>query len=283
MKILIVGGRSSLGQELARQWAPSAEVLIAGRSGCELTLDLAAAQWPALPPGLDVVVNTAAHFGGARPVDLAAAVEVNVLGALRLAEACSQSGAARLVHVSTIFAELPIDSPLQSSYATTKRHADEMLQMACAVAKLPLTILRPSQFVGVGQSLRRHQPFLANLLDKAARGDAIELWGSGRTRRNFIHVAYVARAIIALTERGLDGVHVCQSLQDIGMADVARAAIAAFGGRSELRFLSDKPDLPDNTLPISPRLHELLGFAPSVSLQECFTSEASTWTQGGRA
>jgi nucleoside-diphosphate-sugar epimerase len=282
MKALIVGGNSSLGRALVQQWRPQAEVIVAGRGTSELAVDLAT-PLPPLPAGLDVVVNTAAHFGGKQPSDIAAAVEVNVVGALRLAEACRRAGAARLVHVSTIFAELPVDSPLQSAYATTKRQADELLQMACASSGLPLTIVRPSQFVGVGQALRRHQPFLATLFDKASRGEAIEIWGRGTTRRNYIHVADVARAIAGLTEQGLDGVYACQSLQDVSMAEVASAAIEAFGGRSTLRFLEDKPDLPNNTLPIAPRLHELLGFSPSISLRECFAAEANDWPQESRA
>lgn len=278
MKILIVGGRSSLGTELARQWESRARVLTAGRSGCDLELALGRDEIPALPHGIDVVVNTAAHFGGsAKPADLAASIEVNVIGALRLAQACEQAGVARLVQVSSIFALLPVDSPLQSAYIASKRQADEALQLACASGGLALTIVRPSQFVGVGQTLRRHQPFLATLLDKAARGQAIELWGSGRAQRNLIHVSDVARAVVQLAERDISGVFACQSPMNHSVAEIARGAIAAFGDRSTLRLVDDKPDPPDNTLAIDPTLRHLLGFVPVVSLQDWLTWEAATW------
>lgn len=278
MKILIVGGRSSLGTELARQWESCAQVLTAGHSGCDLEFALGRDEIPALPQGIDLVVNTAAHFGGsAKPADLAASIEVNVVGALRLAQACQQAGVARLVQVSSIFALLPVDSPLQSAYVASKRQADEALLLACAASGLALTIVRPSQFVGVGQTLRRHQPFLATLLDKAAQGQIIELWGSGRAQRNFVHVSDVARAIVQLAERNISGVFACQSPMNHSIAEVARGAIAAFGGRSTMRLLEDKPDPPDNTLPIDPTLHQLLGFVPAVSLQDWLAGEAATW------
>jgi hypothetical protein len=65
MKLLLAGGNSTLARALRPVLAPFAEVITAGRSGCDVALDLA---WPAerfeLPSGLDAVIHLGASFGG---------------------------------------------------------------------------------------------------------------------------------------------------------------------------------------------------------------------------
>ena len=88
MKILIVGGQSSLGQSLLAVLQPFADMVTAGRSGCDMSLDLT---WPVeqlqLPQGIDVVINTAAHFGVGDIDSIVEAEQVNALGTLNLLEA----------------------------------------------------------------------------------------------------------------------------------------------------------------------------------------------------
>ncbi len=100
MKVLIVGGNSSLARGLLPALARFAEVVTAGRSNCDLELDLAGAIH--IPNGFDAVVNTAAHLGGSTPEALEKAEETNVLGLLRLGRACVEAGVGHLVQVSSI-------------------------------------------------------------------------------------------------------------------------------------------------------------------------------------
>ena len=65
MKVLIVGGSSSLGQVLQPVLSPFAEVWTAGRAGCDIQLDLCAGSSSFdLPVSFDAVIHLAANFGG---------------------------------------------------------------------------------------------------------------------------------------------------------------------------------------------------------------------------
>jgi nucleoside-diphosphate-sugar epimerase len=276
MKILLAGGNSSLAQVLRPVLAPFAEVLTAGRCDCNVDLDLA---WPAerfeLPAGLDSVIHLAAHFGGQDFDTMLAAEEVNVLGALKLAHACTRAGVGQLVQVSSIFAGLDQDSPFYSSYALSKRHAEELTQLYCRSAGLPLAILRPALLYGEGESFRHHQPFLFALLDRAQRGEDIVLYGSNDARRNFIHVADVAEVLARVVRQRIEGRYDCASLSNVRFSEIAAAAKAAFGSNSAIRFDATRSDIPDNAFAADESLYRLIDYFPRISLAQGMAREAA--------
>lgn len=269
MKILLMGGNSSLAQALRPALETFAEVVTAGRRGCHVPLDLT---WPVerfeIPSGVDTVINLAAHFGGPDFSDLLAAEDVNVLGALKLAHACTQAGVIQLVHVSSIFAGLAEDSLFYSSYALSKRHAEELLQLYSRQTGLPLAILRPAQIYGPGDGFSRHQPLLYALLDQAWRGAGIVLNGSNDAKRNFIYVEDVVEVIVRVVRRRIKGRYACAGLANVRFSEIAAAAMAAVASASEIRFDVTKPDIPDNAFEPDETLYRLIDYSPRISLQE---------------
>ncbi len=272
MKILLVGGNSSLARSLRPLLAEIAEVVTAGRQGCDLTLDLAGDIH--IAPGFDVVVNTAAHLGGNTAASLQAAEQVNVLGLLALCQACSAAGVGHLVQVSSIYATLAPSSPFYNAYALSKKHGDEAALLHTRLQPLPLTILRPSQFYGVGETYRRNQPFLYTLMDRAQAGQDIELWGGHDARRNFIHVQDVADLIARVVRTRTLGVFACSHPQDIRFSQIAQAALDAFGSTGRIRFLHDKPDTPDNLFAYDDALYRALGHYPQITIDRGMQMEA---------
>ncbi|MDX2219910.1 MAG: NAD(P)-dependent oxidoreductase [Burkholderiales bacterium] len=276
MKVLIVGGTSALAQILKQTLSPFAEVSTAGRSNCDITLDIGTpADRIELPHGFDVVVNAAASFGVKTFEDMLRTECVNVLGVLKLCEACAKAEVKQLVLVSSIFAGLEPTSRFYNIYAESKRHSDEIARMYCESAGLPLTIVRPSQFYGTGAAQRKHQPFLTTLIDKAARNEEIVFYGSNDAKRNFIHVEDVAHAIALLVQRKIQGTFACMSTSNVSYTEVALAAIAAFGSSSTIRFDKDKPDIPDNIFPIDETLYRLLNWYPAVQIADGMRKEAA--------
>ena len=276
MKVLIIGGTSALAQVLRPALANFADVLTAGRQGCDIELDLA---WPAakfeLPPGLDVVIQLASHFGGQDMDAMLAAEEVNVLGLLKLCNASATAGIGHLVQISSIFAGLPADSLFYNSYAMSKRHGEDMARLYCNSAGLPLTILRPAQFYGEGDGFRRHQPFLYAILDRAQKGEDIVLFGDNDAQRNLIHVEDVAEIIARVVHQRVFGQFDCASLVNVRYSEVAAAAIAAFGSASKIRFDRERPDIPDNSFPANDSLYRLIGYFPRITLAQGLAREAA--------
>jgi len=276
MKILIVGGSSSLAQVLRPVLSSFAEVLTAGRSGCDMALDLS---WEDkqfhLPEGLDAVVHLAAHFGGKDFAGVLAAEQVNVLGSLKLCHAAQRAGVRHLVQVSTIFAGLREDSPFFSSYALSKRHAEDVVRLYCSSANLPLTILRPAQIYGVGAAFRKHQPFLYNIIDKSEKNEEIVFYGSNDAQRNMIHAEDVAEVIAQVVRLRLQGLYACPSMTNVRYSEIAAAAVKAFDSSSQVRFAADKPDILDNAFEPDDRLYRHIEFFPRVTLEHGMKKEAA--------
>jgi nucleoside-diphosphate-sugar epimerase len=275
MRILLVGGQSSLAQVVRPVLETFAEVLTTGRSGCDIELDLG---WPVerfkLPTGLDSVVHLAAHFGGRTFDAMFAAEHVNVLGSLKLAHACASSGVGQLVQVSSIFAGLDEHSPFYDSYSLSKRHAEELTRLYCRSCDLSLAILRPSQLYGEGEAFRRHQPFLYELMDLAQRNENIVLHGKNDARRNFIHAADVAEVIARVVRQRVEGRYDCGSLSDVRYSEIACAALAAFSSAGTIRFDATKPDIPDKTFAKDDSLYRRINFFPQIALTQGLAREA---------
>jgi hypothetical protein len=49
---------------------------------------------------------------------------------------------------------------------------------------------------------------------------------------------------------------------------IAKAAFQAFDTRGSVRFLRDKPDIPDNVFPGDDALYEAIHFRPSTSIED---------------
>jgi nucleoside-diphosphate-sugar epimerase len=269
MTVLIVGGSSSLGQSLAPILSGAAEVMTAGRKKGDVRVDLAdPSQTIRLPAGIDVVVNAAAAFGGPRSEDYLEAAIVNVTGALRLAQACVDASVKRLVMISSIYARLEPGHAFHGVYALTKKHADEMATDYCGRYGIALTVIRPSSFYGPLAWQQKHHPFFARFIDQAARGEDILIYGKNDAVRNFIHVDDVANVVARTIGSGITGTHTCMNPQNVRYSEIAAAAIAAFGSRSQVRFLANMPDIPDVVFDPDDALFRRVGYFPRISLAE---------------
>jgi nucleoside-diphosphate-sugar epimerase len=276
LRIVIVGGASSLAQALIPVLSEFAEVVTAGRRGCDIPLDLrSAAERVELPRDTDFVVNTAACYGGGTPVEMLETEGVNAVGVLKLCRACTEAGTKHLVQISSIFACLGEGSPFYSIYALSKRHADELARLYSAQFGLPLTILRPSQMYGVGESSRKNQPFLSSIIDRAATNVDVLLAGSHDALRNFIHVEDVARIVALAIQHGIEGTYSCANAKNVSYAEVAAAAIEAFGSTSKIRYVAEERDVPDNIFEPDESLYRAIGFYPQISIADGMEKEAA--------
>lgn len=276
MKVLIVGGNSSLARALIPVISRFSEVVTAGRNDCDLEINLSnPTEIITFPDEFDVVINTAAHFGGSDVQAIQQCEVVNVLGLLKLCQACTRAQVKHLVQISSIFALLEPVSQFFSMYALSKKHADELAQLYSTTFTLPLTIVRPSQFYGVSSAMHKHQPFLMSMIDKADRGEDIHLYGSHDALRNFIHIDDVAQIISLVIQQRLIGTYNCQYPKDETYSSIATSAIQAFHSHSQIKFIPDQPDIPDNVLPIDDSLFRLIGYYPQISMSQGMNNEAA--------
>jgi nucleoside-diphosphate-sugar epimerase len=280
MKMLIVGATSSVARALIPLLKNMGEVVTAGRGDTDVHLDLGRHAEPiVIPAGTDVVVNTAAHFGGNTQADILAAASTNAIGTLRLCQAAIDAGASHMVQISSMFAELQAGSPFFNAYSLSKRHADELAELSCAAGDMALTVLRPARLYGKGEGFRRHQPFLYRVLEQAERGEEISIYGSNDARRWFLHIDDIAQIIALVIRHRLAGRYDCLPLAPVSCSEIAALAFDAFGKPRRIRFISDKPDIADDqVLAGDTSLYEKLQFRPGVSMQAGIRDIASSRT-----
>ncbi|MEW9031398.1 MAG: SDR family oxidoreductase, partial [Planifilum fimeticola] len=137
--------------------------------------------------------------------------ETNILGTLRLLEACRRSGVRKIVYASSaaIYGEpafLPIDEehpvdPL-SNYGISKYTPESYLKVYKHLYGLDYTILRYANVYGIRQDPRGEGGVIAIFLDRVLREEALTIFGDGKQTRDFVYVGDIADANIRALHRG---------------------------------------------------------------------------------
>ena len=260
---------SSVSKALKPKLLEYAEVITAGRANCDITLDLNNLNEEIkFPSEIDVVINTAASFGGISDKEILETENINVLGTLRLCEAAKGKHVKHFILISSIFATLNENSKNYSIYALSKKHSEDIARYYCTLNKLPLCILRPSQIYGIGDGFRKHQPFFYHMIDKAQNNEDIELCGTNDPKRNYIYIDDLTSIIVKVIQNNIEGTYSCVQERDLTYSEIAKAAFKAFNTNGKVIFHKDQPDISDNIFQIDNSLYKKIGFYPEISIQE---------------
>jgi GDP-L-fucose synthase len=101
---------------------------------------------------------------------------------------------------------------------------------------------------------------------------AVEVWGTGEPRREFLHVDDLADACIYLMRQYSDEAPLNVGWgEDISIAELARMVAQAVGFKGELRYERGKPDGTPRKLLDTSRL-TALGWRPKIALQDGLVS-----------
>ena len=153
----------------------------------------------------DYVVNFAAETHVDRSIeDQSALIHANIEGPLTLLNACRKHPVTRFLQVGTdeVYGEVlgdPVDeeAPVKprNPYSATKAGADALVHAYWATFGLPVVISRCSNNYGPYQYPEKMIPlFTTNALDDKP----LPVYGTGRNRRDWIHVADHCRALEVL-------------------------------------------------------------------------------------
>ncbi|MEL7488306.1 MAG: GDP-L-fucose synthase [Pseudomonadota bacterium] len=113
---------------------------------------------------------------------------------------------------------------------------------------------------------------------KEAGEETIEVWGSGSPRREFLHVADCADALVFLMKNYSDYEHVNVGFgDDVTIRELAQTICRLVGLSTDVRFDATKPDGTPRKLMDNAKL-AAMGWAPRLSLEEGLT-DALDWFQ----
>ena len=245
----------------------------------------------------DCVILAAAKVGGilanaSNPADF---IRENLLIEAHVIDASWKNGVKKLVFLgsSCIYPKLApqplkeeylLTGPLESTneaYAVAKILGIKMCQAYTAQYGFNTICLMPTNLYGPGDNFDlKTSHVLPALLRKFheakhRRAGVVEIWGTGTTRREFLHVDDLADASEFLLQQPIDdlrkiapdGMFNVGTGNDIEIRDLALLMRHIVGTDCDLQFDTSKPDgTPRKLLDVS-RLHSL-GWSPRISLEE---------------
>ncbi len=168
------------------------------------------------------------------------------------------------------------------SYATAKA-LDELLTYHHWLASgLPAVIVRPFNVVGPRQT-GRYGMVLPRFVGQALAGEPLTVYGDGRQRRCFCGVSDLVPALVALVEepRAYGEVVNLGGSDEITMTDLADRVRRLVGSASEVVYVpyedaygAGYEDM-QRRVPDTTRARELVGFVPTVGLDELIATVAA--------
>lgn len=292
LRVWVAGHRGMVGSALVRRL---------GREGCDIltvdraTLDLRrqaeveawmAAQKP------DVVFVAAATVGGIKANDTFPAtflydnlaLEANIIHAAHLlnvrkliflGSSCIYPRLAEQPMREDALLTGPLE-PTNEWYAVAKIAGIKLCQAYRKQHGRDFISAMPTNLYGPGDNFHPEHSHVAAALiarfDAAARDGLpmVDIWGSGKPLREFMHVDDLADALVFLARHYSGHEHVnVGSGQEIAIADLARLIGRLSGWQGELRFDPSKPDGTPRKMMDSSHLHAM-GWQAKIGLEEGF-------------
>ncbi len=204
--------------------------------------------------------------------------EVNVLGTIRLAQACVAAGVDQILFASSggaIYGDpagfsAGEDHPTNpvSPYGTAKLAAEKYLQCLAHGTRLAVTLLRYANVYGPRQDGSGEAGVVGIWMSRLLAGRDGAIYGDGEQSRDFVYVGDVVAAnLVALGARAAGVFNVGTGIETTVNALYAQVA-AACGAKTPPRREAGKPGEQRRSVLDVSRAKAALGFSPRMTLPE---------------
>ncbi len=289
-RVFVAGHRGMVGAAILRQLGHAdCIVLTADRAGLDLRDQGQVRAWFA-DNRPDVVFLAAAKVGGILANDSTPAdfLYDNLMIEANVVDAAHRYGVAKLLLLGSsciyprlapqpIVEEALLSGPLEPTnewYAVAKIAGIKLCQAYRRQHGCDFISAMPTNLYGPGDNYDLASSHVLPALIRKAHearlsgAEAVTVWGSGRPRREFLHVDDLARACVFLMRHYSDGTPINVGTgQDIAIADLARLVCDVVGFTGEIRHDLSKPDGTPRKLMSGDRL-AALGWQSRISLHE---------------
>lgn len=208
----------------------------------------------------------------------------NVIASVGWLSRLDETRVRRILYISsggTVYG-LPQTNPIKedhptdpiSSYGITKLTIEKYVAMYASMFGIDYCILRPSNVYGPGQRLHIGQGVIGVLADRALRGEPLEVWGTGESLRDYLHIEDLVRALTALVAYtgGTHRVFNISSGVGHSVLDIISILRDRLGFAPEVIYKPARGfDVPANVLDCS-RLHAETGWRPTIGLEDGIAS-----------
>jgi GDP-L-fucose synthase len=297
-RVFVAGHRGMVGSALVRRLArENCEILTVGRQQVDLRRQAETEAWitKALPDAVFVAAGTVGGIlaNDSRPAEF---LYDNVMIAGNVIEASRRANVKKLLFLgsSCIYPRLApqpmsedalLSGPLEPTnqwYAIAKIAGLKMCEAYRRQYNCNYISAQPTNLYGPGDNydLRSSHVVPALLAKtyqaKAAGAAEIEIWGTGKPKREFLHVDDLADALVFLMQNysGEQQVNIGCG-EDVSIAELATLIAEVVNFKGAFRYASDKPDgAPRKLLDVS-RLRAM-GWRPQIPLRAGL-ADAFTW------
>ena len=289
-RIWVAGHRGMVGSALVRRLErESCELLSATREECDLGRQDQVERWLGrVRP--QVVIVAAAKVGGILANDSYPAEFLydNLMIEANLIEAARRTGVEKLLFLgsSCIYPKLApqpmaedclLTGPLEPTnqwYAIAKIAGIKLCQAYRRQYGCDFISAMPTNLYGPGDNFDLMSSHVVPALiakmhaAKAQGADEVEIWGTGRPRREFLHVDDLADACVHLLQVYSDELHINVGCgEDLTIAELAETVRTVVGFQGRLRYDSERPDGTPRKLLDTARL-TALGWRPRIALED---------------
>lgn len=307
MKICVTGGAGFIGSWVAEAYVAAGhdvvvvDNFVTGKeenlpAGIRLErLDVTDAALDALfdRERFDIVNHHAAHMELRVSVtDPLRDAATNILGSLRVLEACRRTGVGHVVCASSGGAVYgPVDHPPAdesmparpvSPYGVAKRSVELYAEYYAAVHGLSVTNLRYTNVYGERQNPFGEAGVIAIFLQKFLDGQRPVINGSGHHTRDYIHVADVASANVAVVEHRLTGTYNCSTNIETSVNDIVGYIQAALGTTSMVDHGPAKAGDVERNVCTSERLKAATSWEPRIDIASGILRTTAWFTERHR-
>ncbi len=224
--------------------------------------------------------STVIHIAGrnrASEAELYASNTVSTIGLLRAVEAFG-SHRTHLLYASSVQVYEPTESlellgenhetRPSNAFAGSKLLAEDILRKWSDSGAINVTVMRISNVYGPG-CRPYYNSVVATFVDRAQKGQVLEVSGSGRQTRDFLFISDLADAIAALTESKLIGFHVFNVSTGRGTS-VLSVAQKIQHLLPATRVRVDSPTSDDESYVVADptKLEQEVGFTPKVAFDQ---------------
>ncbi|MBO9555744.1 NAD-dependent epimerase/dehydratase family protein [Cellulomonas sp.] len=262
-RVVVLGGTGFIGSAVVRHLEGEADVVVVGRGGRApgpvnhgtrfLAADLsdAAAVESVLAGADSVVYSVAAMLPAESTASPVQDVTHSLTPLLHVLEHLRHHPTTRLVFLSsggTVYGN-PDSIPVHESHATRptssygvlKLAAEKYIQMYATVYGIDARVLRVANAYGPRQPLGRSQGVVGTFIDAALHDRPLQIFGTGRAVRDYIHVDDVALAVQAALRT--DGPEVVNVATGIGtsLVDIVAQVEQLSGSTLRIEMLPERP------------------------------------------
>lgn len=234
-----------------------------------------------LLPHCGTVVHLAAATTPGVSAQAASLETSNFAATLGLLDVLQSFPATRLIYFSsggTIYGNpdsLPVteSAPLRPlSYYGAGKAAQEQFLDVLRRQGHPVTILRPANAYGPGQPLKSGFGLVRTVLEQVRSGQPLEIWGSGRQRRDFLYIDDLVdacwRVLTAPDSAAVSGIFNVGSGQGVSVLDLLEVVRRVTGQAVQIRLHPPRGIDVEGIYLDSDKLRAATGWVAPTSLEE---------------